>query len=40
MDFKVPRIVGTSQKKNGPHAMLSPTNTQAQDGAPTMKGNI
>lgn len=41
MDFKVPRITGTAQKKNGSHAaMLSPTNNQAQDGAPTMKGNI
>lgn len=40
MDFKVPRIVGASNRKNGVPALLSPPNGQAQDGAPTMKGNI
>jgi hypothetical protein len=40
MDFKVPRIVGASNKKNGAPAVLSPTNTKPHEGAPRMKGNI
>jgi hypothetical protein len=42
MDFKVPRIVGASTKRDGaPAGALSPTGaTPAAEGAPTMKGNI
>lgn len=43
MDFKVPKIMGTSMKKvtpSGATTLMSPTNAQATDGAPTMKGNI